>query len=426
MQRKLWVWSVAVILVLSIFLVGCGKKKEAVNSEGKKKITYMYAGGTANDVIVKKATKLFNEKHPEIEVELIYVPNWGTYIDKITTSLASNTAPDIIALGVYQIGDFVRKNALFDLKDYINKDQEFQEQKKDIFPVTLWDSITFEDGIYGIPAWQNPDVMYYNKKLFDEAGVSYPDKSWDYERYVQESLKLTKRENGKVTQFGTWGLGWYWNYLWAYGAEALNKDGTKCLLDKPEAIAAFQYMIDLYQKHHVAPRPSETGDQQNYQAFMTGKVATFVSGRYMVPMLRDIKEFDWDIAVLPHGKKRETLNNNIYWLVLNSSKAPDTAWEYVKFLSGLEVQRLISESENDVPVLKSVMESKSFMNPDAAPNEQVYIDALQSSRPFPITMDMRIDSMVSDTIQTINLGKKTVKQALIELTKQVNQHLQER
>jgi multiple sugar transport system substrate-binding protein len=425
-QRKLWVWSVAVILVLSIFLVGCGKKKEAVNSEGKKKITYMYAGGTANDVIVKKATKLFNEKHPEIEVELIYVPNWGTYIDKITTSLASNTAPDIIALGVYQIGDFVRKNALFDLKDYINKDQEFQEQKKDIFPVTLWDSITFEDGIYGIPAWQNPDVMYYNKKLFDEAGVSYPDKSWDYERYVQESLKLTKRENGKVTQFGTWGLGWYWNYLWAYGAEALNKDGTKCLLDKPEAIAAFQYMIDLYQKHHVAPRPSETGDQQNYQAFMTGKVATFVSGRYMVPMLRDIKEFDWDIAVLPHGKKRETLNNNIYWLVLNSSKAPDTAWEYVKFLSGLEVQRLISESENDVPVLKSVMESKSFMNPDAAPNEQVYIDALQSSRPFPITMDMRIDSMVSDTIQTINLGKKTVKQALIELTKQVNQHLQER
>jgi multiple sugar transport system substrate-binding protein len=417
-------WAAAV-LVLSIMFAGCGKKEEA-QTGGRQKITYMYAGGTANDEIVKNATRLFEEKHPEIDVELIFVPNWGTYTDKITTSLASNTAPDIIALGVYQIGDYIRKNALQDLSEYIQSDAEFQKRKGDIFPATLWDAITVDGKIYGIPAWQNPDVLYYNKKLFNEAGVSYPDETWDYARFVREGQKLTKTQNGKVTQFGTWGLNWYWNYLWAYGANVLNEDGTRCTLDTPQAREALQYLIDLSQKHHITPRPGEAGEGSDYQAFMTGKVATFASGRYMVPMLKDVKDFDWDISVLPHAKERVTLNNVIYWLVLNSSKAPKAAWEYVKFLSGPEVQRIISESGNDVPILKSVMNSPFFGNPDLRPDEEVYVQALANSRPFPIAMDVQISGFISDTISAINLRQKTVPQGLKELTRQINQHLAER
>ena len=313
-----------------------------------------------------------------------------------------------------------------DLTEYIENDEEFQDRKADIFPATLWDSITVDGGVYGIPAWQNPDVLYYNKNLFDEAGVSYPDETWDYDRFVQEGLKLTKTDNGRVTQFGTWGFNWYWNYLWAYGADVLNEDGTKCILDTPEAREAIQYMIDLSQKHHIAPRPGEAGEGSNYQAFMTGKVATFASGRYMVPMLKDVKDFDWEISVLPHAKKRVILNNVIYWLILNTTKAPEAAWKYVKFLSGPEVQKIISESGNDVPILKSVMDSDSFTNPDLRPDEQVYVQALSNSRPFPIVMDVRIDSMIGDTISAIHLGQKTVAQGLKELTEQINRHLAER
>lgn len=423
--KKLWFWTVVVILALSVVFGGCGKKTE--QTPGKTKITYMYAGGTTNDEIIKKATALFREENPEIEVELIYVPDWGTYVDKIATSIASNTAPDVIALGVYQIGDFVRKNAVLELSDYIAGDKEFQERKKDIFPATLWDSITFEQGVFGIPAWQNPDVLYYNKNLFDSGGVAYPDETWDYERFLKEAQKLTKRKNGKTQQFGTWGLGWYWNYLWAYGADALNRDATKCLLDSPEAIAAIQYKTDLSEKYRVAPNLGESSDQTDYQAFMTGKVATFVSGHYMVPMLKEIKDFDWDIAPLPHGKKRETLNNVIYWLVLRSSKMPEAAWEYVKFLSGPQVQKLIVESENDVPILRSVMDSKLFMNPNVPPaSDDIYVKSLAHSRPFPIEMDTRIDGIIWNAMASVNLGKKTVKEALIEATGEINHHLQER
>ncbi len=243
---------------------------------------------------------------------------------------------------------------------------------------------------------------------------------------MQECLKLTKIQNGKVTQFGTWGFNWYWNYLWAYGAEVLNEDGTKCTLDTPQAREAIQYMIDLSQKHHVSPRPGEAGEGNNYQAFMTGKVATFASGRYMVPMLKDIKDFDWDISVLPHARERVTLNNVIYWLILNSSKAPEAAWEYVKFLSGPEVQRIISESGNDVPILKSVMNSSSFENSDLRPDEKVYIQALANSRPFPIVMDVRIDGLIGDTVSAINLKQKTVPQGLQEVARQIDKHLAER
>jgi multiple sugar transport system substrate-binding protein len=323
----------------------------------------------------------------------------------------------VISLGVYQIGDFIRKGALMDFMDYIDKDKDFKKLKKDIFPASLLDLIAVDGGVYGIPAWQNPDVLYYNKNLFDEAGVSYPDETWDYERFVEECLKLTKTTNGKITQFGTWGLNWYWNYLWAYGADVLNEDGTRCLLDTPESIEAFEYMINLSKKHHVAPRPAERSQQTDYQAFMTGKVATFTSGRYMIPMLKDTKDFQWDVAVLPHGKNRETVNNVVYWLGLKSSKNPDATWEYIKFLASEEVQKIIVSYDNDVPILRPVMESNLFINPEKPPkSDHVFIDALANSRPFPMTMDVWIDGAVNEALESTVLGNKTVKEAFITTT----------
>lgn len=424
-MRK-YVWAVVVVLIVGLFLAGCGKKEEQVQS-GKQKITYMFAGGSTNEEIIKEATALFKEKHPNIEVELIYVPDWGAYNNKIATAIASNTAPDVVALDVTMTGNFLRKNALLDLSDYINNDPEFQKIKEDIFPATLWHPITAGDKIYGIPAWQNPDVMYYNKNHFDEAGIPYPDASWDYDRFVKEAMKLTKKENGKIVQFGTWGLGWYWNYLWAYGADILNEDGTECIITKPEAKAAIQFLIDLSNKHRIAPAKGEAADQTDYQAFMTGKVSTFVSGHYMVPMLKDVKEFEWDIAVPPHGKNRVYYNNVIYWQVLAATKAPDAAWEYVKFLASPEVQRLIVERENDVPILRSMMESDAFLNPAVPPkSDQVYIDALAASRTCSIHIDSRVSGLFTDALDAIKLGVKDIDTALAEAAKDINEHLRER
>lgn len=425
--KRYWFWSILAVLILALVFCGCGQKKEAQGKSGKTKITYMYAGGSTNDEIMKEATKLFEEKNPNIEVELIYVPNWGTYIDKITTSLASNTAPDVIVLGVYQVGDYVRKNALLDLTPYMKADQDYQKQKAEVIPETLWDAVSYNGQILGVPAWQNPDVMYYNKKLFDEAGATYPDATWDYQQYLAASQKLTKRNGNKVEQYGTWGLGWYWNVLWAYGADVLNKEGTECTMDTPQAQEAIQFIIDLAQKYHVAPRPGEGGEQTDYQAFMTGRVATFVSGHYMVPMLKDIKDFDWDISVLPHERQRVSLNNAGVWLVMKTSKQPQAAWEYVKFLSGPQVQNIIVKYENDVPILKSVLESDKFLNPKILPvSDRVYIDALKQSRTFPVASDPRMDQIISDAISAINLKQMDVATAMKKVTKEINQHLRER
>jgi|GEM_PF-3673803 multiple sugar transport system substrate-binding protein len=425
--RKYWLWLFLLVFVVAFMLGGCGKKKGTIEESGKTKITYMYAGGSTNDEIMKEATKLFEEKKPEIDVELIYVPNWATYIDKITTSLASNSAPDVIVLGVYQVGDYVRKNALLDLSPYMKADPDYQKQKSEIIPTSLWDTISYNGQILGVPAWQNPDVMYYNKKLFDGAGVSYPDGNWDYQKFLAASQKLTKKNGNKVEQYGTWGLGWYWNVLWAYGADVLNSEGTKCAMDTPEAQEAIQFIIDLAQKYHVAPRPGEGGEQTDYQAFMTGRVATFVSGHYMVPMLKDIKDFDWDISVLPHQKERVSLNNATFWLVMKNSKQPKAAWEYVKFLSGPEVQNIIVKYENDVPILKSVLESDKFLNPKIPPvSDRVYIDALKQSRSFPIASDPRMDQIISDAITAVNLKQMDVATAMRKVTKEINQHLKER
>ena len=187
MKKQMLLLGIALIILLT----GCTGKSGSVK---RKKIEYMYSGGIANTKIMEVVKQAFEAENPEYELYLNFVPNWSAFRTKVKMTVAAGMPPDIIVDTPGVISDFYERNVLYDLTDFINQDPIFQSIKKDISPPELLDVGKIKGRYWSLPAWQNPTVIFYNKRLFKESGVPFPDDDWTFEEFTEAIKKLTKQQ----------------------------------------------------------------------------------------------------------------------------------------------------------------------------------------------------------------------------------------
>jgi multiple sugar transport system substrate-binding protein len=297
----------------------------------------------------------FMAEHPDIHVD-VTVSDWDAYWDKLQTGLAGGAAPDVFAMDGPLFPDYQSRGVLLDLKPYIDRDS---------FDLTaLADAgvahFTTPDGQYGLPRDLNVVALYYNKAMFDAAGIAYPDDTWDWDKLVEVGKQLTidSDGNGLPDQWGfyteTTDMENYWSSLvWQAGGEIISEDRTQTLLGSDQAVLGLQQLQDLIYTHKIMPTPDlfvETGD-----AFEQGKAAMESNGSWLVPT-HLAAGIDLGIAHLPAGPAGKATSINPTGLVVAAStKAPDAAWEFVKYIVGPEAQTQLMQLKAAVPVDKSVL-----------------------------------------------------------------------
>lgn len=297
----------------------------------------------------------FMAAHPEIKVN-VTVSDWDAYWDKLQTGLAGGAAPDVFAMDGPLFPDYQSRGVLLDLQPYI---------ERDAFDLTaLADAgvahFTTADGQYGLPRDLNVVALYYNKALFDAAGIPYPDDTWDWAKLVEVGTQLTVDAdgNGLPEQWGfyteTTDMENYWSSLvWQAGGDIVSEDRTQTLLGSDEAVLGLQQLQDLIYTHKIMPTPDlfvETGD-----AFEQGLAAMESNGSWLVPT-HLAAGIDLGIAHLPAGPAGKATSINPTGLVVaGSTKAPDAAWEFVKYIVGPEAQTQLMQLKAAVPVDKSVL-----------------------------------------------------------------------
>ena len=139
----------------------------------------------------------FTRKFPESKVKFELIP--GNYSEKIQLMLGTHSAPQIFYIKDWLAPSYLRYDVLQPLDDFINKDTSFD--KNDFYPQFL-DAFTKNGKLYGLPKDFGPFVLFYNEKMFNEAGITEPPKDWkELEEYCR---KLTKDTNGdgKIDQYG--------------------------------------------------------------------------------------------------------------------------------------------------------------------------------------------------------------------------------
>ena len=319
----------------------------AQSSGEKVNITYACWGTIEENKAVQDALDKFNASQDKTKVELKLIP-WEGYVASLNTMAAANNLPDTANMQEPMVMDWVKQGMLADISDmYAGSDSK---------PL---DCITYKaDGkpvAYGVAA--ETVVMYYNKSMFDKAGVAYPpstlDKAWTWDEFVANAKKLTLDKNGKhpdeagfdaqnITQYGCLVENLAWQLEWpilSNGGGFYSADGSKVTIGDPAATEAIQKVADLYLKDHVAPLSIGSTDDGVQRGLIAGTVAMTTNGTWNVgTCLNTAKEqgLNYGIAVLPKMKQSATLATAGTNVVFNQSKHQKEAIEWIKWYANID------------------------------------------------------------------------------------------
>jgi multiple sugar transport system substrate-binding protein len=183
----------------------------------------------------KQFDELFTERHPTIRIEAENT-TFADYLQKYTTQAAGGSLPDVMYTQFSWAQQLIQADLFVELDTYIANQPDFD--LADFTPQSLV-SYQFDGKLWGIPYDEGPGNLYYNKDLFDAAGVAYPDDTWTLDRLKEVALQLTSGE-GAEKIYGIGDLPSPGNslmapaYLFPFGAQYLSEpDESQCLINQP-------------------------------------------------------------------------------------------------------------------------------------------------------------------------------------------------
>lgn len=427
-MKKRWVQSLFVysILLTSFFLVGCGAE---LSKDGKTPVKVSFWGTPEEIDIITQALAEWHSEHPTIKIVFEHTPYTG-YTSKILTRIAGGAAPDIIATEVDYFVTFASKGVLEDLTSYIEEDPA-GFKKEDFFPQII-DRFTYDGKLLALPRDIAPFAcVYYNKKLFDAAGIPYPTDDWNWNDLLRLSRELTKKdESGRVTQYGFYGWAWQ-NFIYGNGGSLVDdvKNPTRTLLDDPKTIEGLQFYADMSNLYGAMPTPVAF---MNFgmgadRMFANDRIAMFLSGIWETPLFRNYN-ISWDVVMFPKNAegKRAFGTGGTGYCILKSSKNKKEAWEVIKALTGPKGQELFAKRGLAQPARKEVASGSAFVgDPQPPANKKMLNDAVQHVVFSPFHPQWREieEKILKPKLETVFNGKKRAEQVAKEVTAEINQLL---
>ncbi len=422
-------WMV-VLSLLSVGLVACGDPTATppptvAPTKAAQLVTlrWSYWGSDSEVEVNKKIATQFERANPGIKIEHVFVP-FEQYFDKLKTEWASSKAPDVMFLST--IPNYAALGYVENLEPYIQRDKE-RLNLEDFYP-RLLDTFRFNGALHGLPRDNDTKVVYYNKKMFEAAGVAYPKQGWSWNDLRSAALKLTKKDAaGNITQYGyAFELKTWWR-LWVYqnGGKLYNdfvapNPPTKLLLNTPEAAEAIQFWADLINVDKVAPPASQmqTSGALN-DLFRQSKVAMVFGGHGKVKVFDDAQNLNWDVVGLPGNKKYVNNIGGAGYTISKGSANKEAAWKFLSYLEGVEGQALYVGTGLIVAARRSVREANVFtrrQNYDA----QVFIQESENGTANPqFYRSPDADKIMDDALAPVFEGQRKATEVLTELPAKV-------
>jgi multiple sugar transport system substrate-binding protein len=388
MKTKLF----ALIVVVSMILTACSSGKTAstpapaaIETAAKVEITFSMWGAPEELTVWKQIVTDFEAANPNIQVN-VEVSDWDSYWEKLKTQLAAGTPPDVFAMDAPLFLDYQSRDVLLNLQPYIDKNPDML---KDVYPQTLAAYKT-PDGYYGLPRDFQTIALFYNKDMFDKAGVAYPTADWTWEDLRAAAKKLTKDAGSDGTKqygftFDQWDMEVGWSEaIWSYGGDIINSDHTKTLIGDPNARQAWQLLYDMVFVDKSVPDANEA-QQYGGDLFQSGVAAMTPMGHWAVPGY-NTAGFKYDVAPMPKGPAGQATSvNSAGFVVSKVSKYPDAAFAFIQFAMSVAGQTRLAELGFACPVLKSVAESPIFLQQKASSlDQQVFLDSLAFAHMKPV------------------------------------------
>lgn len=378
----------ALIFGFTLMIAALAKGAEPVNLR-----FVVWDGDESVRMALRPAVDAFEKAHPNIKVKLESV-DYGQYFTKLLTQYAAGVAPDVAMLGPEQFQRYANRGALLELNQFYDDVPGFDIKS---YYKEIVDAHSLEGKLYVLPRDIAPiSIIYYNKRLFDEAGIPYPDGTWTWDWVERPELKekdflwvlrkLTKKDkNGRPTQWG-YAPGWqglFTDMVYLSTGNRIADDykhPTKINWDSPGVMKAFQFSADLTLKQRYMPSAVDIQSQQTSTRLMftQQKVAMYQTGIWEVPEIRKALNpdkkgyFDWEIALAPAYKDgtRTYPTGGSGYSIMKSTKHPKEAWLLTQWMAGEPGMMAMSKAGLAQPAIRKLALSEPWIPGPNTPKEQ--------------------------------------------------------
>ena len=347
------------------------------------------------------------------DVDIEFNPD--SYDTKLLAGLAAGSAPDIFLWWNYP--QLIVRNGLQDIMPYVNGKS----------PLDL--SIFFEpvlnvgkkgDSLYGIPKDWTSRAIFYNKDLFDAAGVPYPTADWTWSEFRDIAKQLTKGE-GPDKQYGfyTWNSQYpLQGFVWSNGGDFVSPDGMSATgyLDSPQTIEAVEWYRRLQAEDGVAPAAAQAetvGDAT--VLFTNGKLAMLENGIWPLSTFQTTDGLNFGTVLPPKtdSGKLVTVLHQADWAMNPAAADKDTTWELLKWLTSARAAGIRGKSGFSLPAIPSVAKDLGLLDD---PIHKTFYDAVDFMTTLPwfirTTKGSEAETEINNAIQAAFLGQASVEDAL--------------
>ncbi len=391
--------------------------------------------GTDDNPVRRGQIDLFNKMYPKYRLRID--PHNATSMDKVIVQSLAGVGPDLFdCTSAYQLSAYVRSGIALDCTEQLTA--------RGILPEHVWPAVrplmVLDDRLYGFPRNASSFAVWYNKKIFDRHGEPYPTDDWTWDDFIEIGKRLTVRnERGQISQFAMIGyLEWRVAH-YQHGANMFTPEGTRCILDSPEATAAMQFTHDLVHKYELMPTAAQIAAISSaggwgfdtIAPFGAGRSAMALGGRWWLCILRDpsYDHLDLGVVSIPAGPSRREWGYGGATLINAAGKNIEGALCFLECMHGKEWTELINRQADGLgPVAEHCYSEDFLLNPEY-PEEKynaVWRTSLEASEPdqvCPYVNGQTVDRALIKLADIIKGDIKSGAQAARDLAKELNESI---
>lgn len=371
---------------LMIFSFAACNAKESADTKEQEASNQTTAKNASLEVVIwdtnqqaglQEICDLFTEE-TGIKVD-IQVKDWDSYWTLLEAGASGGDMPDVFWMHSNNSQMYMNNDVLLKLDDYIEKSDkiDLDNYMEEIVELYTWNS-----SYYAIPKDYDTIALWYNKTMFDEAGLSYPDETWTWEDMYEAAVKLTK-EDGSQYGFAlnpSNDQDTYYNMVYSMGGYIVSEDHKSSGYDNENTIKAMEYIGKLIKD--ACPSSTTMSETGTDVLMQSGTVAMITQGSWMTAgfLQNEYMKENCDVAIMPYDAAtnvRASLCNGLGWSAYAGTDRPEDAWALLEWFGSKEMQ--LKQAELGVTMSAYENTSDSWVNGTDIFNLQAYLDVTQEA-----------------------------------------------
>lgn len=364
---------------------------------------------------MKQIIAEFEKANPKIRIRTAVTP-WDSYWTKLQTAATGGSAPDVFWMTLAYFQLYASNQILMPLTKPVSDAKIDMDQ----YEPAITRGYTWGDDVFALPKDIDSIALWYNKKLFAEAGLAAPDASWGWSDLLAAAKRLTNGNvHGIAAQLSDQQT--YYNTIPQAGGSVISADGRKSGYGSPEAIEGLQLWTDMINKHHVSPTLQQMTDTDPQQMFASGKIAMYYGGSWESIAFKAIPYAtkNVDVAPLPRGQLPKTVSNGLGNVIYAKTKYPVEAWEFVKFLGSQQAAEIQAKTGAVIPATKGTQDAWVKSTPEF--HLQTFVDEFEYNYEFPVSVNTPVwRDYATKTLADAWTGKRPTATVAQDIAKQMD------